>query len=435
MGGKASAPPPPDFGPLAQASRDAAEISAKVAREQLDWARERYDLDRELTDLVVETALDRLDQQDEAALKDRQRYEEVFQPLEDQLAEDAASYATPERGEFEAGRATADVSTQFDLMRESARQQLESYGLDPSQTRYAALDMGTRMQEAAARASAANNARLQTEATGRALRSEAVNVGRGYPGQIAGAYNTALQSGNQAVNAQLATTSTASNAMGSPVQWQGASNQAIGTWWNGLTNMYDSQVKAFQAEQSSSGGLGSALGLIGGIAGRAMMASDEDVKEDITPVGKLEDGQTVYRYRYKGSPTYQIGLIAQEVERRHPEAVRDVGGIKAVDYRDATEDAVHAEDGGAIHDGVPIRKEHSPTRGGAIDDVPARLNVGEFVMPKDVVAWKGEEFFQNLISKSRGAREGAPAKPEVRQAMAAPPVVDTARPTSALSME
>jgi hypothetical protein len=47
----------------------------------------------------------------------------------------------------------------------------------------------------------------------------------------------------------------------------------------------------------------------------------------------------------------------------------------------------------------------SPSGGQQVDDVPAQLNAGEFVLPDDVVKWKGEEFFQKLISTSRQARE------------------------------
>ena len=74
MGGKSKAPPPPDYGPLAEASKEAAEVSAKIAREQLDWAKDQYFMDREVTDLVIESALDRLDTQDEVAAKDRERH-------------------------------------------------------------------------------------------------------------------------------------------------------------------------------------------------------------------------------------------------------------------------------------------------------------------------------------------------------------------------
>ena len=70
------------------------------------------------------------------------------------------------------------------------------------------------------------------------------------------------------------------------------------------------------------------------------MASDKRLKEDIAPVGKLNDGQTVYSYRYKGDPRTQIGLLAQEVERVHPDAVaRHPSGLRMVDYRRATRSA------------------------------------------------------------------------------------------------
>lgn len=79
--------------------------------------------------------------------------------------------------------------------------------------------------------------------------------------------------------------------------------------------------------------------ILGGIGAIGSIFSDERVKENIEPVGKLNDGQTIYRYNYKGDPTTQIGLIAQEVEQHHPRAVTEIEGIKGVDYRDATDDA------------------------------------------------------------------------------------------------
>lgn len=77
------------------------------------------------------------------------------------------------------------------------------------------------------------------------------------------------------------------------------------------------------------------------------MFSDERVKDDIHPVGKLYDDTTVYSYRYKGDATPRIGLIAQEIERDRPEAVHEIGGIKAVDYSKATE---RARQIGMLHD-------------------------------------------------------------------------------------
>ena len=67
--------------------------------------------------------------------------------------------------------------------------------------------------------------------------------------------------------------------------------------------------------------------------------SDERLKENIKAVGKTFDGQTIHSFNYKGDPRTQIGLIAQEVQKHHPDAVGLAGGYKTVNYDKATEDA------------------------------------------------------------------------------------------------
>jgi hypothetical protein len=47
----------------------------------------------------------------------------------------------------------------------------------------------------------------------------------------------------------------------------------------------------------------------------------------------------VYRFRYRGSPVTQIGLMADDVERTAPESVAVWGGFKVVDYELATRGA------------------------------------------------------------------------------------------------
>lgn len=69
--------------------------------------------------------------------------------------------------------------------------------------------------------------------------------------------------------------------------------------------------------------------------------SDERAKENVEPVGKLKDGQTVYAYNYAGSPQTLIGLLAQDVAEHEPDAVvRRPDGLLAVDYHKATRRAV-----------------------------------------------------------------------------------------------
>ena len=73
--------------------------------------------------------------------------------------------------------------------------------------------------------------------------------------------------------------------------------------------------------------------------------SDERLKENIKKIGETNDGQNIYKYNYKGEPRTQIGLIAQDVEKSHPDAVGQQQGYKTVDYDKATENS----EGGAVH--------------------------------------------------------------------------------------
>lgn len=79
--------------------------------------------------------------------------------------------------------------------------------------------------------------------------------------------------------------------------------------------------------------------------------SDRRLKEDIRKVGETFDGQPIYSFKYKGEEKSQLGLIAQEVEKDHPEAVGERDGYLTVDYKDATEDAAnrgHFASGGLV---------------------------------------------------------------------------------------
>lgn len=68
----------------------------------------------------------------------------------------------------------------------------------------------------------------------------------------------------------------------------------------------------------------------------SLMKSDRRTKQDIEKVGALYDGTPIYRFRYIGDPRVTIGLMADEVETFAPQAVIELGGIKHVDYRAAT---------------------------------------------------------------------------------------------------
>lgn len=97
---------------------------------------------------------------------------------------------------------------------------------------------------------------------------------------------------------------------------------------------HNAEMQAWQAQQAQRNQM---MGGLFGLAGNIITAlpSDERVKEDIEKIGETDDGQNIYSYRYKGSPRTEIGLMAQEVAKKKPEAVYRMGDILGVDYKAA----------------------------------------------------------------------------------------------------
>lgn len=98
-----------------------------------------------------------------------------------------------------------------------------------------------------------------------------------------------------------------------------------------VSNNYNQQVAANNSMLGGLAGLGGSL--IGGWAKSGfMMPSDRKLKEGARVVGRLENGLPVWAFRYRGGDITMLGLMADEVEQIHPEAVGEVSGYKAVDY-------------------------------------------------------------------------------------------------------
>lgn len=339
MGSKA--PDPPDLGPLAEGSAESARIAQETAREQLAWAREQDTMNRSLLDRVLASQEEVQDETLANARRDRDRYEEIYQPLEDNLVKEFQEYDSPERRQEERGRAMADVNTSFDAARRNALQRLESYGVDPSQTRNSALDIGVRTQQAAAQAGAATAADRATEQTGRALRAEALNIGKGYPSNVAGSYGQSIQAGNSMVGNANQTTSTSGNAAQGANSFLNTSISGFGQAGNTMTQGFQNQMQAHESNQSQISG---ALGAIGGIAGMFMA-----------------DG---------GEP----------------------GKRQALTFDNDT--------GEVVYDSKPGKINFGQGDGSGIDDqVPIMASTEEYIIPADVVRAKGVEFFDKLVER------------------------------------
>jgi hypothetical protein len=262
------APKPPDTTALAGASEKQAQLWADVSREQLAWAKETDTANRDILNKVLGVQLPQLDAAFQNAQEDRARYKDTFQPIEDSLVKEFQTYDTQDRREQEASKRIADVRTSFEAQRTNATRQLEDYGIDPSQTRYQALDLGVRAQEAAASALAANQGRTQVEETGRALRGEAINIGRGYPAQVAQSQGIVNQTAGGALSGAAGVTNAGVGAFGTALGAGQLANNGYGTAANIYNTGYQNSLAGYQANNAGAaglwGGLGSLVGNLGG---------------------------------------------------------------------------------------------------------------------------------------------------------------------------
>lgn len=94
------------------------------------------------------------------------------------------------------------------------------------------------------------------------------------------------------------------------------------------------QQKQFETDQKAKQAQMAGLyGLAGTGAQAAMWFSDRRLKRDIRDFGiKLANGIKLYTYRYLWDDVPRVGVMADEVLKVRPSAVRVVGGYMAVDY-------------------------------------------------------------------------------------------------------
>lgn len=99
--------------------------------------------------------------------------------------------------------------------------------------------------------------------------------------------------------------------------------------------------------------------------------SDRKLKKDVERIGESDDGLPIYKFKYKEDPyqSTRIGFMADEVEKKHPDAVGLAGGYKTVDYDRATK-----ADGGMSSEGGAVLPQHHGLGFAGGGDVAGALN-------------------------------------------------------------
>lgn len=251
---------PPDYKPLAEASRESAQIMAELGREQLDFAKTQYQDSLPMFQELVQQQLD-IGNQTKAQAEDYYNYMVDNQrPVEGALNKEAMAAGSPEMQELAAGKAMADARTGYTGALNTAVRQGVRYGYDPM--KMAAGAGATGLGFASLQASMANDAREKEKSMGYAKKLDVAGLYRGLPGASQGAYSVALNAGNSAGANKMAPGNNYMAGMGQGANTIGAGRQM---YQSGLQGILNAQTSLAANDQSGATG-GAIIGAIGSVA-------------------------------------------------------------------------------------------------------------------------------------------------------------------------
>jgi hypothetical protein len=375
-----------------------AQQAAALGEQQYGWAQNAYDQSSALTAQQVDAFNANAGTAEAEAGNIWNQYQGQGEGEITDLFNQAGQYASQGRTAFNMGQAGGTAEQAGAASLANTKQNLQSYGIDPSSGMYGELEQAANTANAASTAGAENEAQVSTAATGRTLLGESVNAAQQMPGQAVNAINSAYQGIGGAENAELANENAGTAALSSADPFL---NTAMSLKYppigNYSTSVGTSTSNSQPAPKSggSSGGGGSGGGGGGGSGGGGGQY-----------IGYGTDGS--------GPSEDQMYQAAEANADGYGDSVSYSGGDDSGGGDD------FAQGGGVIpHSattGGHVPQSASPSHGQQTDDIPARLNAEEFVVPRDVARWKGQEYFQKLIAQSRKAlmdaqQSGAHATP------------------------
>lgn len=295
-------------------------------------------------------------------------YGSSFVPLQQSEATAAQNYGSAANTARLQGQAVAGTNAANQAALTNSQQALAAEGVDPGSVHGAALNRQAAVQGAAQAAGAGTNSAINTQQTAFGMQNTANQLGT-QVGQMgtAGAAQAAStgqqgQSGINSTNSSGVNNLTASNSyLNTGVS---ANNSAL----TANQDQFGDQMQSYQAQQAANSSM---MSSIGSIAGAAAMFMEEG---GVVPRGTSGAGQL------GAIPAYANGgpVTGAKLPVSAPFSNMSAGG------------PVSAK--GAL--------PRSPIPG-STDTKPAILTPGEFVIPKDVVDFKGQDFFHKLVDSSR----------------------------------
>lgn len=263
----------------------AQEANAQLGMRAQDLAERNFEWNQKLTEEFAPTYKQLLNSaaaegQKNAARGDDQwqQYKDVFQPIENKMADEAMIYDSPEEVARREGLAAATVGRQFDNAQAQTSREMARMGVSPTSSLGADAMTDQANARALATAGAVTGERNNTKLLGMSLRENAARFGRNQTGTGIAASQAAL-AGGQSATGIMGSQTAQGNAAGTGQGLLGTAGGAFNSMGNlGLSQMQMQQ----QANSSSQAGLGSLIGT--GLMAGAMAFSSKELKEDGAPV-------------------------------------------------------------------------------------------------------------------------------------------------------
>lgn len=271
---------------LAQADANAGTNNYNLGAAQYAWGQNQFNTVWPYAQQYLQSQINNGNDASALARGNAGIYATYTAPTLEKFTDEANNYNSKAQADINAGGAMADVANSFESARQNALSNLESYGIDPSQTRFGALDLSSRIGQAAATAAAGTQSRLQTQATGMGLQGQAINAGMNLPGMANAGFNTGANIGSSGLAGANNTTTTGATTMGTPTQYSGLGTAANTAGSNSLYQQGNLNNTAtananqltlgtnslnYSKDQNNSSGIGSliggALGSIGSFLG------------------------------------------------------------------------------------------------------------------------------------------------------------------------
>lgn len=270
MGQKRDVPKPPSFWRELQGINDV-DVALRKWTEGMDtYAKEQDEFLKGVNEDVMGVQMPAMQDMYDWAQADRKRYEDVFVPQQDKFIDMANKYASPEEEQRQRAAAGQDTAAAYEAQKEAQLRKLDSYGIDPSQSRHAGLDQRARLSQAAATAQNQNMAAERTKAIGRQLQGQAINMGAGLPGQAIAQAGNAANIGASALSGAAGTAALGYQGRQAVLPGYSMRNSGFGLSADIKNADYANQMGEFTAKENQ----GSQLGGVGAVVGTGIrMAS------------------------------------------------------------------------------------------------------------------------------------------------------------------